>query len=267
MAVIKKIHIYPIKSLPAITLNRATIGRFGLQHDRSMTLVNDQLKFISQRTFPQLAKLKLKMTDDFLRVQNSFEQSIKIPLNLQGLCQPQQIKVWSDLVNASIMAKSINEFFSDLLKSKVFLCAHTEPRYASSKELTPISFVDSFPILVTSIQTLNALNKLAASRFEMSRFRANIVIDQLRENVEYKIKSFDCAGIGFKVEQACTRCKVININQESGEKDLKDSSCFKNLRSFCAPHKNVFFGIYVSQQKTGIIKTSDRFENVSFQEN
>jgi len=68
---LSEIFIYPIKSLGGISLNRGFVELRGLQYDRRMMLVDQDGKFLTQRTYPQMALLKTSINDDTLVIRDS----------------------------------------------------------------------------------------------------------------------------------------------------------------------------------------------------
>ncbi|MCH9028446.1 MAG: MOSC N-terminal beta barrel domain-containing protein, partial [Bacteroidetes bacterium] len=61
---LSEINIYPIKSLGGISLQSATVEERGLQYDRRWMLVDEQNMFITQRLYPKMALLKVKIKND-----------------------------------------------------------------------------------------------------------------------------------------------------------------------------------------------------------
>ncbi len=62
------IYIYPIKSLGGISLQTAKVEERGLQYDRRWMLVDKNGMFLTQREYPQMALLQVKVNDDKLEV-------------------------------------------------------------------------------------------------------------------------------------------------------------------------------------------------------
>ena len=58
------LYIYPIKSLGAISLPSSVIDEKGLKHDRRFMLIDENGKFISQRTLPRLIRFHLSFLPD-----------------------------------------------------------------------------------------------------------------------------------------------------------------------------------------------------------
>ena len=67
---ISHLYIYPIKSLGAISLQKAVMEKEGLRGDRRFMLVDALGKFITQRTRPELTRFSLSETSAGFLVQD-----------------------------------------------------------------------------------------------------------------------------------------------------------------------------------------------------
>src|SRR5690348_15819015 len=152
MLTISELFIYPVKSLSGIPVSSAVVTERGLQHDRRWMLVDGDNRFITQREFPSLALLQIKITENSLHVEHKQNHSsFTIPF------QPQtnsfiKDQVWSDVCKAQPVSDEADKWFSDILSFPcrlVFMPDETQrrvdTRYAQNKEIT--SFSDAFPFL------------------------------------------------------------------------------------------------------------------------
>ena len=84
--IVSKLCIYPFKSTQGIELQQVQVKRKGFLGDREMMLVSGSGKFITQRQFPQLAKVKVRIVGQSVTLQvadNSFP-SITFIMTLNG---------------------------------------------------------------------------------------------------------------------------------------------------------------------------------------
>ncbi|CAG2173353.1 unnamed protein product, partial [Oppiella nova] len=81
-AKIVKIIIYPVKSLPGIEVNEATVTKSGLKcglfRDRSWVLVNEENRFVTQRTEESLALLRQSLHDNELWIDGPNMPTLKL---------------------------------------------------------------------------------------------------------------------------------------------------------------------------------------------
>ena len=90
-----------------------------------------------------------------------------------------------------------------------------------------VHFADSFPFLLTSIDSLNALrDAMDVQQYPMTAFRPNIVVDtggRPFEEEEWGVFRFSSCGIVFRQLKLCPRCTVPSRDPMTGEFLLKDS--------------------------------------------
>jgi uncharacterized protein YcbX len=65
---ISQLHIYPIKSLGGISLDKARVTDRGLEFDRRWMLVHGDHQILTQRERPEMALMKVSIDADGLRV-------------------------------------------------------------------------------------------------------------------------------------------------------------------------------------------------------
>jgi uncharacterized protein YcbX len=78
---LSEINIYPIKSLGGISLQLAEVEERGLKHDRRLMLVDNSNRFVTQRSFPQMALIKVEIKKNLLVVMH--KQNKLSPLTIQ----------------------------------------------------------------------------------------------------------------------------------------------------------------------------------------
>jgi uncharacterized protein YcbX len=84
-------------------------------------------------------------------------------------------------------------------------------------------FSDGFPVLITNIASLAALNAVSAekgeARVNMDRFRANIVVDCDVPWDEDLWEAVEIGGIRFDLVKPCARCIMTTQDQMTGSRD------------------------------------------------
>ena len=68
MITVKSLYYYPIKSCAGIKTNNLSLGSMGPVGDREYMIVDNNGKFISQRTHPKLALIKTELVDSELYI-------------------------------------------------------------------------------------------------------------------------------------------------------------------------------------------------------
>jgi uncharacterized protein len=257
---IEGLFIYPIKSLPGISVHEWIAEYKGLKLDRRMMLIDSENKFVSLRTLPELYHCKLNLSNaDLLKVSYALEESwaIDIALNEPELTSELDVVIWNDTVKAGLMKTEIHEWFSDMFKKHLRLVFMKEEhqrqidkRYANEGE--SVSFADGYPYLIVQTASLDYLNQLLETPIEMVRFRPNIVISGGATGFEEDSWTQVIAGeLKFKLVKPCGRCKVINIDPHALGLNPKIMETLKSFRPST-------FGMNAClMEKQGILRVHD----------
>ena len=264
---LSEINIYPIKSLAGISLQTATVERRGLEFDRRWMLIDENNKFLTQREFPKMARVKTEILADGLRV-SSDGHGLPIAFEPETGAT-QSVKIWQSRCKAKIYEDLVNEWFSDVLQMKCRLAvmpAETERRvnyfYAVRKD-DHVSFADGYPVLLTGENSLADLNARLAEALPMNRFRPNLVVAEADSFAEDSWKKIRVGEAIFHVVKPCARCVMTTIDQTRGEKDGKEP--LKTLAAFRIPKrsikKKILFGQNLIAEKAGdLLRVGDPVE-------
>src|SRR5690606_12924630 len=178
---ISHLYIYPIKSLGGIPVKAAEVTDRGFKYDRRWMLIDDSNRFISQRTVPQLALLRVNISQEGLNVfkVHDPEDSLFIPFETNA--KPYvKVQIWDDTCEAIHLSPSYDKWFSEKLELPcrlVYMPDESErlvsPPHRNNREIN--SFSDSYPFLMIGEKSLENLNLLMDEALPMNRFRPNIV--------------------------------------------------------------------------------------------
>jgi uncharacterized protein len=258
--IIQDIFIYPIKSLGGIRVSEAVVEEKGFQHDRRWMLVDQKGMFISQRDFPQLALLAVRVEVNELVVfhKKDQEKAVKIPVDLAS--GPElMVTVWDDQVLAKTVDPSLDQFFSDFLGFRVRLVVMPEnsrrkvdPRYALNGE--SVSFADGMPYLIIGQESLNDLNSRLEDPVTMDRFRPNLVFTGGVPYIEDSLREIKIGELDFQIVKPCARCVMTTVDQASG---IKGKEPLKTLASYRTFNNKVYFGQNVVALQSGKIRVGD----------
>jgi len=95
--ILTEINIYTIKSLGGISLQSAQVEERGLKHDRRWMLVDESNRFITQRSYPQMALINVEIKNNLLTV--THKQSKLAPLAFHALPYAKEevdVQIWSE---------------------------------------------------------------------------------------------------------------------------------------------------------------------------
>jgi uncharacterized protein YcbX len=232
MATLTGLRIYPIKSCAGIALERARLTPWGLEWDRNWMVVDVNDAFVTQRTYPDMARIVARFERDTLIVSMDQRHELVVPLQSDNTASRREVSVWNDSVTAIDEGEEAAAWFSEIFDSTLRLVRFdpSVPRPVSKKwtaEFDAVTqFADGFPILVTVQGSLDDVNRRlmqkGAPAIPMDRFRPNVVIDGLEP---YDEDHIDTLSIGvnepvvLRLSKPCARCPIPGINQADGTYD------------------------------------------------
>jgi len=263
---IKSLHIYPIKSLGGISIQKAYAQFEGFKNDRRYMLLDENDSMISQRAVPRLASFKMEQVDEIFISICYNNQCVGLNLESEG-GEEISTEVWGRKMPAKEADKNLSEWFSDMLGLKCRLVKLNEDgtnikRYAPyeggerTKETT-ISFADGYPFLVAGTGSLDFLNSKLESPIPMNRFRPNIVIETKNDAEEDKWTDYELGEAKFRNIKPCMRCSMTTIDQDigevSGKEPLKTLSTYRRNR---IDNQGVNFGVNAVLLNEGWLKVT-----------
>lgn len=235
MPAISQLNVYPIKSCAGVALETVRLFACGLEYDRSWMLVDAAGQFLTQRTVPRLALVRVGFSASELVIEAPGMDPLRTPLAESALGDAQVVEatVWGDTVAALDTGSSTARWFSDFLGLPARLVRfHPAALRLASRKWTgdieaPTQFADGFPLLVIGQASLDDLNqrlvRKGAFAIPMNRFRPNIVVSGLDAYEEDYVETFRSDGgdgaIALRVVKPCSRCPMPTIDQSTGAPD------------------------------------------------
>lgn len=261
MISITSITIYPIKSISGIALTEAALCPTGLELDRRWMLVDQENKFISQRSHAQLALLRLSINNDQFLLTHLQQPEQRFAFNYREHTDHQiQVTVWDDTCSALLVSEEADQWFSSILQMPVKLVympddtkRTVDPDYAIEPNNTT-SFSDGYPILMTSEASLDLLNSKLNEPVGAERFRANIVIDGVAPHEEDDLLVFKINDLVFYGVKPCARCVMTTIDPKTGKAGKEP---LKTLATYREKNHKILFGQNVIGPQQGTIKIGD----------
>ncbi|MBM4171930.1 MAG: MOSC domain-containing protein [Ignavibacteria bacterium] len=259
MLKLTEIKIYPVKSLGGISLTESEVTSRGFKYDRRWLLVDENGKFITQRTYPLMSHINVEIKEKKLVFSNKHtNESLSISLKPE-YNEQKEVIIWNDKVVAEYVDKNADEWFSEMLKVKcslVYMPENTnrfvDSKYAHNNEI--VSFADAYPFMIIGQESLNDLNNKLEEKIPMDRFRPNLVFCGGEPFDEDKWKSFKIREIRFYPVKPCSRCVVTTIDQNTGIKNVEP---LRTLATYRTINNKVMFGQNLLHKGAGIIKVGD----------
>lgn len=205
---IASLHVYPVKSGRVIDCHEARLGPCGLQHDRHWMLINNDGRFLTQRSHPQLARLAALVRGDTLQLAHPDcgELSVDLPTELPSPLAPiRRVTIWKRHHDALDAGDDAARFCTRLIGAPARLVAAIDQ-----------NFPDGYPLLVCNESSLSDLNRRMQAWLPMSRFRPNLVLRGLEAWAEDRIATLRIGTARLKLVKPCTRCVITSLDQATG---------------------------------------------------
>lgn len=256
---VKEVVVYPIKSCGGVSLSSVSVTPLGLEYDREWMIVGNSKRIISQRIYPQLARVAVAIdNNNYLEVHTDEIGTITIKREINDPATEVPVSVFDKPGTGRIVSQETSAYFSEYLKTHVNLVQIHKPRTILSQchvenASTVTGFADGFPILLANSDSLDSLNQRLASPVSMDRFRANIVVGGVAEYEEDYWRTIRIGSLTAHIVRGCARCPIPDVNQQLGTLD-PSRPVMRALRGFRAGtdiitgKSGVFFGQNVTHQ-------------------
>jgi uncharacterized protein YcbX len=178
---------------------------------------------------------------------------------------------------AEALAKSLPEPQREAGRLRLVRLPHEQRRWVETEFLPPAergvvhtAFADGYPLLITSDASLAALNQRLEAKGEapvpMERFRPNLVVSGGDPFAERDWASLAGPGYRLGLRKPCKRCKIITLDQRSGEAPSAKEPLKTLVEMDTQPGwKGAFFGqnAVVEQGVGAILRVGDVLESLS----
>lgn len=263
MARLSGLYVYPIKSCGGIALDVADLDERGIRHDRRWMLVDEDGKFVSQRTFPRLALARVRIQKDALLVDAPGAPTLEVPFD-SGERGIFTARVWDDAVEVAPVGEEASRWFSRLLGGScrlVYLPDESirpvDPEYGLAAD--HVGLADGFPLLLISEASLEDLNSRMEHPLPMDRFRPNLVVSGRDAFEEDGWRRIRVSGVDLRVVKPCARCKIPTIDQTTATASKEPLRTLAGYRKFGS---KVLFGQNLIHDATGTVRVGDAVEVV-----
>jgi uncharacterized protein YcbX len=226
---IAALQLYPIKSCAGVSLTETLLIETGLEFDRTWMLVDPAGRFVSQRELPRMVLVQptMKNSEMVLRAPGM----LALHVALDRVEAPVRATVWDDELAAYDMGDLCAQWFSDFLGRPLRMVRFDpENKRLSDHRWTGTidaenTFVDGFPLLVSSTGALAEFNRRLAAQGDaavtLARFRPNLVLDGLdghdEDALDELVFETEEGHVRLKLVSPCTRCTIPDIDPATAE--------------------------------------------------
>lgn len=266
--VLHSIHFYPLKAVGGHAPREAVVEPWGLAGDRRWTLVDSDGRIITQRPHPRLALAAAELLPGGgIRMSAPGREPLTVAVPPPG--ETVTVDIWKDTVEAVPADAAAHAWFSAYLEMDARLVHLDDPATkrpidpAYAKDGETVSFADGYPLLLTTLSSLDALNSLIAQGdhsdegpLPMNRFRPNVVVDGTAPWAEDDWSRVAIGEVTFRVPKPCGRCVVTTTDQRSAERGKEPLRTLAKHRRF---GDQLVFGQNLVPETTGSIRIGDAF--------
>lgn len=252
--------IYPVKSLAGINLKQSELDIMGLKYDRRWMVVSPEGKFMTQRTFPQMALIHTEINNGALTLRKEGMDNHSVPTTSHDSAM-MEATVWKDTLKVHKVSNETDVWLTQAIGEACHLVYISDDvmrqcdlEFANEGEQT--GFADGFPILIISEASLDDLNQKLNNKVDMRRFRPNIIIDGCEAFAEDQFTSFRIADIPMRGVKLCSRCPLPTVDPDTGIKTSQEP--IATLMKYRKWDNKVFFGINVIHESEGTLKVGDK---------
>lgn len=250
---------YPIKSCKGISIQNAIIEERGIKLDRRWMVVDSFGRFLTQRSHPNLALVKVELAENRLVLNAPQMPAISFATD-EYEAGNKIVTIWNEKCAAHSVNQNVNKWFSNYLNENVSLVFFPDysvrpidPAFAVGAHTT--SFTDGFPFLLISQSSLNDLNDKLKNKVLMNRFRPNIVVSGTAAFEEDLWKVIKIGDVQMSIVKPCSRCSITTTNQETAKRGKEP---LMTLAKYRVVNGKVMFGQNVIHQNRGHLKVGDK---------
>ncbi|AVH60353.1 MULTISPECIES: MOSC domain-containing protein [Streptomyces] len=265
-AELHSIHIHPAKAFRGQSLREAVVEPWGLAGDRRWVLIDDGGKVVTQRQHARLALAAAELLPGGgirLSAQGRDAVSVAVPEPIGTTT----VDIFGDKVEAVLAEAAAHVWCSDYLGTEVRLVHMDDP--ATRRPIDPdfahpgetVSFADGYPLLVTTLASLDALNSSIAlgdqaheGPLPMNRFRPNVVVSGTEAWAEDDWSRIAIGEVIFRIAKMCGRCVVTTTDQSTAERGKEPLRTLGRHRRFGG---KLVFGQNLVPESTGTVRVGD----------
>ncbi|OKK03425.1 molybdenum cofactor biosysynthesis protein [Streptomyces sp. CB03234] len=263
------LYVRPVKSLGGPSPVEAAVEPWGLAGDRRWMLIDTTAKVVTQRQLPRLAlAFAEQLPDGGVRLSAPGMEPLSVAVPEPSVTIAAEI--FRSKVEAVPAGAAADAWFTAHLGHDVRL-VHLDdparrrpinPKYARPGET--VNFADGYPLLVTTVSSLDALNSLIAEGdhpeegpLPMDRFRPTVVVEGTAPWDEDRWTRLAIGGVTFRVAKPCARCVVTTTDQTTARRGKEP---LRTLARHRLIGKKMIFGQNLIPEHTGTLRVGDPVE-------
>jgi uncharacterized protein YcbX len=258
------INRFPVKSCRGEPLTRATVEPWGLAGDRRWMIVDDDGVLITAREHPRLQLVTPRLREGGVDLSSPDLPDLSVDApgrDALGRDALVPVRVWGSRLLAAAASPDAHAWFSKIVGEPARLVylddptrRHPNPEYAKPSDY--VTFADGYPLLLTTVESLNALNDLIAvgpradeGPLPMTRFRPSVVVNGARAWAEDGWRHVRIGAAVFRAVKGCDRCVMTLIDPETARKGKEPIATLARYRRW---DDKTWFGMNLIPDTPGV---------------
>jgi hypothetical protein len=269
---IASLHTYPVKGCHRLDHDEARVEPIGLAGDRRWMVVDADGTGVTQRESQLLTALRPQSRPGGLTLRaTGGRPPLDVTEPVGG--DAAQVRVFRSkpYLSARLADGDAHAWLTALLGRPVRLVWLADPdaRQVNAPHARPgdrVSLADACPLLVTTTASLARLNVWLADDGDppvpMTRFRPNVVVDTDTPWVEddWIGRRLLLGDTELRVTNACGRCVVTGVDQESGHRGRQPLRALGRHRRVGT---DLIFGVHLVPDRPGTVRVGDTAQLLS----
>ncbi|MFJ4879180.1 MOSC domain-containing protein [Streptomyces sp. NPDC088745] len=260
------LHFYPVKATRGCAPREMAIEPWGPAGDRRWLVTDASGRAVTQREYARMALASSEpLPGGAVRVSAPGREPLDVPVPQPVRTVP--VVLFGETYEAVPAGSAADAWWSAYLGVEARLVhlddpavrRPVDPAFAEPGET--VSFADGFPLLVTTLASLDALNSLIAQGdlpdegpLPMNRFRPNVVLAGAAPWAEDQWRRITIGGLAFRVAKPCGRCVVTTTDQATAERGKEPLRSLARHRKF---GKSLVFGQNLIPETAGVLRIGD----------
>jgi uncharacterized protein len=219
---------YPVKSCRGERLAEAAVEPWGLAGDRRWMIVDGAGDPVTGRECPPLVLVAPRVEGSKITLASPGLPEVTVPVPAGGDLVP--VNVWGSGLLATLADDAASTWLTGIIGLPVRLVYLDDPtRRATNPEYSldtdRVSFADGYPLLLTSEESLDAVNgwiaegpRAAEGPIPMRRFRPSVVVSGAPAWAEDGWRRLRIGPVTFRAVKGCDRCVFTTIDPDTAAK-------------------------------------------------
>ncbi|XP_042407238.1 molybdenum cofactor sulfurase-like isoform X2 [Zingiber officinale] len=267
---LKSITVYPVKSCAGFTVHKWPLSNIGLKYDREWLLKGPTGEIITQKKAPEMCNIQtfIDLEKGVLILESPrCNERLQVSILKDSQCDGVlEMNIFNQRYKVQAYNNEVNRWFAEAIawpctfvrcsSSEYRSCNNTRGRGKTCRDTWgKLNFVNEAQLLLVSEESVCDLNSRLNSNILVQnaqsaqtvpinamRFRPNLVISGAEPYAEDTWRSLYIGKSHFSSLGGCSRCQMINIDQQSGQL-LRSKEPLATLASYRRVQGRILFGI------------------------